>query len=174
MAKRGLECVAPRLASRWGWPRDGQDDTARHCFRLCQLSSTVCITLPAYSASFCFSLCPSVLLCFCASVLFSFCASVLLCFCASVFASACVLLWLVMQRHCRTPSKLTVTLASTAVCDPSPTLSPTDPVPRGLLTLWAGLHMYMYVYIYICIYIYIYVYIYIYIYMCVYIYIYNI
>ena len=24
---------------------------------------------------------------------------------------------------------------------PSPTLSPTDPVPRGLLTLWAGLHV---------------------------------
>ena len=32
---------------------------------------------------------------------------------------------------------------------PSPTLSPTDPVPRGLLTLCPGLHEYIYIYIYI-------------------------
>ena len=35
------------------------------------------------------------------------------------------------------------------VCVPSPTLSPTDPVPRGLLTLCPGLHIYIYIYIYI-------------------------
>ena len=40
---------------------------------------------------------------------------------------------------------------------PPPTLSPTEPVPRGLLTLWIGLqYMYMYMYIYIYIYIYVY------------------
>ena len=38
------------------------------------------------------------------------------------------------------------------IVSPSPTLSPTDPVPRGLLTLCPGLHIYIYmcVYIYIC------------------------
>ena len=45
---------------------------------------------------------------------------------------------------------------------PSPTPQPTDPVPRGLLTLWAGLHIC--IYIYICIYIHTYICIYIYIY----------
>ena len=38
--------------------------------------------------------------------------------------------------------------ASKRACLPSPTLSPTDPVPRGLLTLCPGLHIYIYIYIY--------------------------
>jgi hypothetical protein len=46
---------------------------------------------------------------------------------------------------------------------PSPTLSPTDPVPRGLLTLcplWPVVSVYIYIYMYTYIYIYIYIYIY--------------
>ena len=45
---------------------------------------------------------------------------------------------------------------------PSPTLSPTDPLPRGLLTLCPGLHIYIYVCVCVCVCIYIYIYIYIY------------
>ena len=45
---------------------------------------------------------------------------------------------------------------------PSPTLSPTDPVPRGLLTLCPGLHIYIYIYIHMYMHMYIYIYIYIY------------
>ena len=33
-------------------------------------------------------------------------------------------------------------VCSMRASSPSPTLTPTDPVPRGLLTLWAGLHIY--------------------------------
>ena len=32
---------------------------------------------------------------------------------------------------------------------PEPTLSPTHPVPRGLLTLWAGLYIYIYIYMHV-------------------------
>ena len=53
---------------------------------------------------------------------------------------------------------------------PSPTLSPTEPMPRGLLTLWIGLqdiythththtHIYIYIYIYISTYVYVHIYI---------------
>ena len=56
---------------------------------------------------------------------------------------------------------------------PEPTLSPTDPVPRRLLTLCPGLHIYIhihihihiYIYICICICIYIHIHIHIYIFM---------
>ena len=56
---------------------------------------------------------------------------------------------------------------------PSPTLSPTDPVSRGLLTLCPGLHIYKYIYMCVCVYMYIYVYIHIYTYIYTYIYIHT-
>jgi len=42
--------------------------------------------------------------------------------------------------------------------EPSPTLSPTDPVPRGLLTLCPAPSVYIYIHMYVCIYVYIYKY----------------
>ena len=64
--------------------------------------------------------------------------------------------------NCKTTGIL-ANSAGLGVIPPSPTLSPTDPVPRGLLTLWAGLH---YMCVCVCVYIYIYIYICIYIYRC--------
>ena len=47
---------------------------------------------------------------------------------------------LFMDRAGRKPLLI---LGLMLLCCPSPTLSPTDPVPRGLLTLCPGLHIYI-------------------------------
>ena len=89
-------------------------------------------------------------------------------------------------RRGSTTSTLSLAGPALSSCLPSPTLSPTDPVPRGLLTLCPGassgplcqcmyvciFNIYMYIYVYICIYAYIYTYIYMCVCVCVYIYIY--
>ena len=61
---------------------------------------------------------------------------------------------------------------SSQVWQPSPTLSPTDPVPRGLLTLCPGLHVYIYIYIYVCVCVCVCVCVYVCVYICMYIHIY--
>ena len=52
-----------------------------------------------------------------------------------------------MQQVCVSSSSCACSFAHP--CLPSPTLSPTDPVPRGLLTLWARAGP-VYAYMYVC------------------------